>query len=72
MRLCRKIGCPEEAVSTCAFNYPERQIWIGPLLFEPLPGSYDLCEDHADRFVAPIGWDLTDLRALPTAHKLPA
>ncbi len=73
MRLCRKIGCAEEAASTCAFNYPDRQVWIGPLLFEPEPGSYDLCEGHADRFVAPVGWMISDLRSqLHPAEKLPA
>lgn len=74
MRLCRKIGCAEEAVATCSFNYPERKIWIGPLLFEAQPGSYDLCEHHADHFVAPRGWDLSDLRNAPlhSADKLPA
>jgi hypothetical protein len=73
MRLCRKIGCAEEAASTCTFNYPDRQVWIGPLLFEPEPGSYDLCEDHANRFVAPVGWMISDLRdQLHQAEKLPA
>jgi hypothetical protein len=73
MRLCRKIGCSEEAASTCTFNYPERQVWIGPLLFEPEPGSYDLCEDHANRFVAPVGWMISDLRdQLHRVEKLPA
>ncbi|HYZ92782.1 MAG TPA: DUF3499 family protein [Actinomycetota bacterium] len=73
MRLCRKIGCSEEAASTCTFNYPERQVWIGPLLFEPEPGSYDLCEDHANRFVAPVGWMISDLRdQLHQVEKLPA
>jgi hypothetical protein len=75
MRLCRKIGCAQEAIATCSFNYPERQIWIGPLLYDPQPGSYDLCEHHADHFVAPVGWAISDLRTnplTPTADKLPA
>jgi hypothetical protein len=33
-----------------------------PLSVDPQPGSYDLCEDHADRLVAPLGWTLTDIR----------
>jgi hypothetical protein len=62
MRHCQKVGCRGEAVATFSFNYPMRQVWIGPLTFDPTPGTYDFCEDHADRFVAPIGWTLEDLR----------
>jgi hypothetical protein len=65
MRHCRKSGCRGEAAATCSFNYPLRQIWIAPLSYDPEPGSYDLCEDHAARFVAPIGWTLSDLRLHP-------
>jgi hypothetical protein len=39
-----------------------RQVWIAPLSVDPQPGSYDLCEDHADRLVAPLGWTLSDIR----------
>lgn len=45
-----------------SFNYAARQVWIRPLSTEPDPASYDLCEDHAGRFVAPMGWELSDLR----------
>jgi uncharacterized protein DUF3499 len=71
VRHCKKVGCAGEAVATCTFNYPERQVWIGPLTFDPQPGSYDLCAHHADGFIAPVGWEITDLRLDPTA-KLPA
>ncbi len=62
MRNCKKTGCGGEAAATCTFHYPLQQVWISPLSPDPQPGSYDLCLDHADRFVAPIGWSLTDLR----------
>ena len=62
MRLCAKTGCANDAVATCSFHYMLKQVWIGPLLSDPQPGSYDLCEDHADRLVAPLGWTLTDIR----------
>ncbi len=72
MRLCRKIGCAEEAVATCTFNYTDRQVWIGHLTFEREPGSYDLCEHHSEGFVAPLGWEITDLRVLQPVERLPA
>jgi hypothetical protein len=62
MRLCAKTGCAHEAVATCSFHYPLRQVWIAPLSLDPQPGSYDLCEHHADRLVAPLGWTLSDVR----------
>jgi hypothetical protein len=62
MRICKKTGCAVEAAATCSFHYPLQQLWISPLSVDPQPGSYDLCADHADRFVAPLGWSLTDLR----------
>jgi hypothetical protein len=65
MRHCRKTGCRGEAVTTFSFNYPLRQVWIAPLSYDPEPGAYDLCQDHASRFVAPIGWTLSDLRLHP-------
>jgi len=63
MRYCDKVGCARQAASTCSFHYTHRQVWIAPLTFDPQPGSYDLCEEHADRFVAPVGWSLSDLRS---------
>ncbi len=62
VRICKKTGCGEEAAATCTFHYPLQQVWISPLALEPQPGAYDLCIEHADRMVAPLGWTLTDLR----------
>ncbi len=72
MRLCAKTGCAEEAVATCSFHYPMRQVWIAPLSADPQPGSYDLCEDHADRLVAPLGWTLSDIRVAEADTSAPA
>jgi hypothetical protein len=63
MRHCRKTGCALDAAATCSFHYPLRQVWIAPLSFDAQPGAYDLCRDHADRLVVPIGWTLTDIRS---------
>lgn len=66
MRWCRKTGCSRPAAASCSFNYPSSHVWITPLLVDPDPGSYDLCEDHASRLVAPVGWELEDLRSAAT------
>lgn len=65
MRSCRKSGCSGQAAAMCSFNYSARQIWITPLRDDPDPASYDLCDEHATRFVAPIGWMIQDLRHSP-------
>lgn len=62
MRLCRKSGCSVAGAASCSFNYTTSEIWITKLRRDPEPTCYDLCEDHADRFVAPIGWTLHDQR----------
>ena len=62
MRICKKSSCSREGAATCSFHYPLQQVWISPLSDDPQPGSYDLCAEHADNFVAPLGWTLTDLR----------
>jgi hypothetical protein len=62
VRICKKTGCGVDAAATCTFHYPLSQVWISPLVPEVQPGAVDLCLDHADRMVAPLGWTLTDLR----------
>jgi len=62
MRWCRKSGCSQVGAASCEFNYTTREIWIAPLHHDPDPTCYDLCEDHAGRFVAPVGWTIHDLR----------
>jgi hypothetical protein len=62
MRLCRKSGCSDPGAASCYFSYDSREIWITELRLDPEPTCYDLCEDHAHRFGAPIGWTLHDLR----------
>lgn len=69
MRWCKKNGCSEHAVGTYAFNYEARQVWITDLVEDPNPACYDLCDDHAERFVAPVGWTLYDLRSEPDVRR---
>lgn len=46
-----------------SFDYQAAAIWLddftGPI--EPLTG-YAMCEAHASRTIAPVGWILTDRR----------
>jgi uncharacterized protein DUF3499 len=65
VRWCRKTGCSQVAAASCEFNYTTREIWISELRHDPDPTCYDLCQEHAERFVAPIGWTLHDQRATP-------
>jgi len=46
-----------------AYDYADRMVWLDDLV-APLPpgGGYALCEYHAGRFTAPIGWTLIDRR----------
>jgi hypothetical protein len=62
MRWCRKTGCSQVGAASCEFNYTSREIWITELRHDPDPTCYDLCEGHADRFVAPVAWTLHDTR----------
>jgi len=57
-----KPRCGQPAGATCTFHYPLSQVWISHLVVDAQPGALDLCVDHADRLVAPLGWTLTDLR----------
>lgn len=70
MRWCRKTGCSRTAAASCEFNYATREIWITGLAIDPDPTCYDLCGDHAEHFVAPVGWTLHDQRGVQTADTL--
>lgn len=46
------------------FDYGTRNIWLGDLSGElELGADYALCDGHADRMTAPVGWLLTDNRS---------
>lgn len=36
---------------------------VGPLAFRAQPGAHDLCDEHAARLTAPVGWQLIRLDA---------
>ena len=71
-RRCCRPGCPHYAVATLTFVYSDSTAVVGPLAAYTEPHCYDLCEGHASRLTAPLGWDVVRLpvhagEALPAA-----
>jgi hypothetical protein len=54
------------AVSTLTYVYSDSTAVLGPLATYAEPHSYDLCEQHAQRLSAPLGWEV--LRLAPDPH----
>jgi hypothetical protein len=63
MRTCSKSHCSQPAVATIALRYERRQVAMVDLLPERDPNHMELCADHADKLVPPIGWVVQDERA---------
>lgn len=61
-RRCSKPSCTRPAVATLTYVYADSTVVVGPLATSPEPHCYDLCQPHADRFVAPRGWELVRIR----------
>ncbi|MGH3746948.1 MAG: DUF3499 domain-containing protein [Micromonosporaceae bacterium] len=57
-RRCSRSGCAKPAVATLTYVYADSTAVVGPLAAFDEPHSYDLCEEHAIRLTAPLGWDL--------------
>lgn len=57
-RLCSKVACSNEAVSTLTYVYADSMAVLGPLSRVAEPHSYDLCAKHADRLSVPMGWQV--------------
>lgn len=50
--------CGRSADSTLTYVYADSTAVLGPLSSTPDPHGYDLCEIHASRLTAPVGWDV--------------
>jgi Protein of unknown function (DUF3499) len=57
-RLCSKVACTREAVSTLTYVYADSMAVLGPLSSRQEPHSYDLCAIHSERLSAPKGWQV--------------
>ena len=57
-RLCSKVACVRDAVSTLTYVYADSMAVLGPLSSRQEPHSYDLCAEHSERLSAPRGWQV--------------
>ncbi|MFP7759752.1 DUF3499 family protein [Marisediminicola sp. LYQ134] len=57
-RLCSKVACVSDAVSTLTYDYGDSMAVLGPLSYAPEPHSYDLCPKHSERLSVPQGWQV--------------
>ena len=55
-RVCSKVGCAREAVSTLTYDYGDQMAALGPLGAVGDPHAHDLCAIHTDRLSVPKGW----------------
>ena len=60
-RRCSRTACKHPPVYTLTYVYRDSTAVLGPLAAYVEPHSYDLCEKHAARLVAPRGWDVVRL-----------
>ena len=58
VRRCSRTACALPAVATLTYVYADRAAVVGPLAVHAEPHCYDLCEDHANRLTAPLGWEV--------------
>ncbi|HZD80886.1 MAG TPA: DUF3499 family protein [Actinomycetota bacterium] len=63
MRSCAKLRCRCEAVSTVGLSYEAKVVVIGDLSPEPNPNLVDLCSEHVERLIPPMGWRIRDERS---------
>lgn len=59
----RCVRCGGPAGIKMAFAYEARLVWLEDITQPVVRGlGYPLCEAHADRVSAPVGWSLVDRR----------
>jgi hypothetical protein len=68
-RCCSRTACKQPPVYTLTFVYRDSTAVLGPLSAYEEPNTYDLCEKHAARLVAPRGWDVVRLRPTPEQER---
>ena len=66
-RLCSKASCSLQAQATLTYDYADSEACVGPLSEHKEPHGYDLCESHAARLSAPVGWRVVRYRPYPEA-----
>jgi hypothetical protein len=68
-RCCSRTACKQSPVYTLTFVYRDSTAVLGPLSAYEEPNTYDLCEKHAARLVAPRGWDVVRLPPTPEQER---
>ena len=68
-RCCSRTACKQPPVYTLTFVYRDSTAVLGPLSAYEEPSTYDLCEKHAARLVAPRGWDVVRLPPSPEQER---
>jgi hypothetical protein len=68
-RCCSRTACKQPPVYTLTFVYRDSTAVLGPLAAYEEPNTYDLCEKHAARLVAPRGWDIVRLPPSPEQER---
>jgi hypothetical protein len=68
-RCCSRTACKQPPVYTLTFVYRDSTAVLGPLSAYEEPNTYDLCEKHAARLVAPRGWDIVRLPPSPEQER---
>lgn len=58
IRRCSRVGCTAPAIATLTYAYADSTAVVGPLATYAEPHCYDLCERHAARLTAPLGWEV--------------
>ena len=56
MRTCAKLRCRTPASVTAALRYGDREVLVGDLSPVGDPNLVELCLEHAERMIPPIGW----------------
>lgn len=64
-RRCSRVTCGRAANSTLTYVYADSTAVLGPLSSAPDPHGYDLCEIHAARLTAPLGWQVVRIEPDP-------
>lgn len=54
-------------MATLTYVYADSMAVLGPLATYAEPHTYDLCSEHAERLVAPRGWEVIRLAPDPAA-----
>ena len=55
------VACPRPGAATLTYVYADSMVVVGGLSQYAEPHSYDLCADHATRFIPPRGWNVVHI-----------